>query len=71
MTAPKKGYAKTAHRYAREHDKKPVFKVILPCGAYQASDQVLCPCGMVWDMNDPEPPICPRTLQPARNGNRP
>lgn len=30
------------------------------CGAYQCSDQMLCPCGLAWDVNDPEPPRCPR-----------
>lgn len=29
------------------------------CVAYQCSDQMVCPkCGVVWDMNDPEPPEC-------------
>jgi len=29
------------------------------CKAYQVSDQMNCPrCGLVWDMNDPEPPEC-------------
>ena len=28
------------------------------CLAYQASDQMLCECGLQWDMNDPEPPVC-------------
>lgn len=30
------------------------------CTARQCSDQMNCDrCGLVWDMNDPEPPECP------------
>ena len=30
------------------------------CLARQVSDQKSCaPCGLLWDMNDPEPPPCP------------
>lgn len=32
------------------------------CMAVQASDQMLCSCGLVWDVNDPEPPTCPKFL---------
>ena len=29
------------------------------CHARQESDQMRCvPCGLVWDVNDPEPPEC-------------
>lgn len=28
------------------------------CRAYQASDQMICPCGLQWDVNDPDPPRC-------------
>jgi len=28
------------------------------CRAYQMSDQMVCPCGLAWDVNDPEPPVC-------------
>lgn len=28
------------------------------CLAYQASDSMVCPCGNIWDMNDPTPPEC-------------
>lgn len=29
------------------------------CAARQYSDQMTChKCGLVWDMNDPEPPEC-------------
>lgn len=30
------------------------------CLAYQASDQMLCACGLQWDVNDPDPPRCGR-----------
>lgn len=30
----------------------------MKCRAYQASDQMLCPCGLAWDVNDPDPPRC-------------
>lgn len=30
------------------------------CEAYQCSDQMLCGCGLAWDVNDPEPPACGR-----------
>lgn len=29
------------------------------CKARQYSDQMLCECGLAWDVNDPEPPECP------------
>ena len=29
------------------------------CRAKQYSDQMLCRCGLGWDMNDPDPPECP------------
>ena len=28
------------------------------CRAYQTSDQMMCPCGLQWDINDPDPPSC-------------
>lgn len=28
------------------------------CKARQHSDQMVCPCGLAWDMNDPDPPEC-------------
>lgn len=28
------------------------------CRAYQASDQMICPCGRQWDVNDSNPPRC-------------
>lgn len=28
------------------------------CKARQHSDQMLCECGLGWDINDPEPPTC-------------
>lgn len=30
------------------------------CMARQYSDQMQCQCGLAWDVNDPEPPECPR-----------
>lgn len=36
------------------------------CQATQHSDQMLCSCGLAWDVNDPEPPTCPATKQEAR-----
>ena len=36
-----------------------------PCEARQISDQMNCQrCGLVWDMNDPEPPQCKRRQDP-------
>lgn len=31
------------------------------CKARQHSDQMLCECGLGWDMNDPDPPQCRKT----------
>lgn len=47
------------------------MKMPSPCDAYQASDQMICPtCATGWDVNDLEPPQCPKTLRPARaSGN--
>jgi hypothetical protein len=28
------------------------------CKARQFSDQMLCECGLAWDVNDPDPPEC-------------
>lgn len=39
------------------------------CKARQYSDTMTCgPCGLQWDVNDPEPPQClnRRTVQPVR-----
>ena len=31
----------------------------MKCLARQHSDQMIChQCGLVWDVNDPEPPVC-------------
>ena len=36
------------------------------CHAWQESDQMRCvPCGLVWDMNDPEPPECRKNIKRA------
>lgn len=29
------------------------------CGANRVCDQMLCPCGLAWDCDDPDPPACP------------
>lgn len=34
------------------------------CKARQFSDQMVCQCGLAWDMNDPDPPPC-RVNQPV------
>lgn len=34
------------------------------CQARQYSDQMICaPCGLAWDMNDPEPPECHKNIK--------
>ena len=36
------------------------------CLARQHSDQMICmKCGLVWDVNDPEPPECKRDEHPV------
>lgn len=30
----------------------------MTCKARQYSDQMSCVCGLVWDVNDPDPPKC-------------
>lgn len=36
----------------------------MTCLARQHSDQMIChQCGLVWDVNDPEPPVCANTLK--------
>lgn len=35
------------------------------CNARQYSDQMLCSCGLAWDTNDEDPPICPEDGKPA------
>lgn len=36
------------------------------CHARQESDQMRCvPCGLVWDMNDQEPPECRKNIKRA------
>ena len=32
----------------------------MTCHARQHSDQMLCACGLAWDVNDPDPPECRR-----------
>lgn len=37
---------------------------IKPCQARQYSDQMICgKCGVQWDVDDPEPPVCPKRKQ--------
>lgn len=32
----------------------------MTCKARQFSDEMICgECGLTWDVNDPEPPLCP------------
>ncbi|EPH1213580.1 hypothetical protein R2389_003534 [Pseudomonas aeruginosa] len=33
------------------------------CKARQHSDQILCECGLGWDVNDPDPPQCPKLAE--------
>lgn len=34
------------------------------CEARQYSDQMNCArCGLVWDVNDPEPPVCAKKVE--------
>ena len=28
------------------------------CRAVQQCDEMACPCGLRWDVNDPDPPLC-------------
>jgi len=47
----------------REGRRPPDAPVARPpwCEATQHSDQMHCSaCGATWDVNDPEPPFCPR-----------
>lgn len=37
--------------------------------AVQFSDQMVCACGNVWDMNDPDPPEC-RKGRKGRKGRK-
>ena len=30
------------------------------CEARQVNDQMMCPCGLTWDVGDPDPPKCRR-----------
>lgn len=45
-------------------------KPVQGCKARQYSDQMNCPrCGLVWDMNDPDPPPCGLLAAQERNNN--
>lgn len=37
----------------------------MTCRARQHSDQMLCECGLAWDVNDPDPPDCRAKVWPA------
>jgi hypothetical protein len=41
------------------------------CAATQHNDQMMCPCGLAWDVNDPEPPMCQAPKKKARSSNAP
>lgn len=58
---------KAKQRQDRLADRTRVDSV---CRAYQASDQMSCVCGRTYDVNDPDPPICPVTKNPARVSGR-
>lgn len=30
------------------------------CNARRVNDQMMCECGLAWDVADDEPPVCPR-----------
>lgn len=36
------------------------------CDARQYSDQMMCSCGLSWDVNDPDPPNCPAGRKPIK-----
>lgn len=46
------------------HGTKPVNPELIEaiqnasCQAYRCGDQMLCPCGRQWDVNDPDPILC-------------
>jgi len=43
-----------------------------PCKARQYSDEMHCGrCGLVWDVNDPEPPTCATDQQLKESGRLP
>lgn len=50
------------HEAMRRHCDQPTAAPMKarPCGAYACGDQMLCPCGLAWDIDDDDPPGCPR-----------
>lgn len=34
--------------------------VVAVCSARRQGDQMMCRCGLAWDLNDPDPPQCPK-----------
>lgn len=41
------------------------------CQSIQYSDTMICKCGLQYDVNEPIPPMCPETGQPARASGGP
>lgn len=41
-------------------ERKPVTAPINlnTCRAVQQCDEMACPCGLRWEVNDPDPPLC-------------
>lgn len=31
------------------------------CAARRSNEEMACLCGLRWDLDDPEPPVCPAT----------
>lgn len=40
------------------------------CRARQYSDQMQCVCGLAWDVNDPDPPECPKEDRVVLTGRK-
>ena len=38
------------------------------CNARRVNDQMMCECGLAWDVADDEPPECPRDKQVKCDG---
>lgn len=35
------------------------------CKARQYNDQMMCPCGLAWDVGDEDAPVCPQEKEAA------
>lgn len=55
-----RGQAERQSRYLLDQETTARRAVTRPCGAYACGDQMLCPCGLAWDIGDDDPPGCPR-----------